>query len=828
MSKLILSFLFLVLFNPFAFADADTLKKYSAIRTTDAPRIDGKLDDEVWKPANIISDFVMNRPVEGGTVTQRTEVKIIYDNNAVYVGAMLFDTAPDSILHELGLRDGADPSNTNNGGFTDINADYFRFVIDPYNTRQDAYDFGVYASGVQADARFSDYLFDAVWESAAQINDKGWVVEMKIPYSAIRFPAKPVQQWALQITRNIRRNREFDQWSLTPSTAFNSQSYWGNMNGIENIKPPVRLSLTPYISATYERAPVTNEEGNKEISNAYSYRAGADIKWGLDERFTLDMTLLPDFGQVQSDNKIKTLGYEEIIYDENRPFFKEGTDLFAKGSLFYTRRIGKLPSGFFDVEDVEVNDNETIKENPTQVKLLNAAKLSGRTDEGLGIGLFNAVTDNMYAIVEDENGDERKVLTEPLTNFNVLVLDKQWKNNSSLYFINTNVARSKKYDDANVTGSGFTFINKKKTYGIDGSAFLSQQFSEKDSLKNNFDVELGYNYFLGVRKISGWFQWGLSQTQKSAEYNPLDLGYYVIPDRNNYRLYMQLFRFKPYKFIREGDAYLGTTYITNHTTGDRTFWEINSSAFANLLSYNAIYGGAGFTPLRSFDYDPRLNGRYFKSLRYWYGYIGISTDYRKRVALDLTQNMSNFSDRFLSEGFNTDATLRFRVSDKLTVNYKFSHYRDPFNFGYVDELDDNVYLFGGRKTNTFINQASVRYIFKNDLSLSVIARHYWFNVKYRAFFNLDDDGDFTEINDAYDGTYDLSYNSFNADVLFSWRFAPGSTLSFSYKNIFDAEDPLSTLSFSKNFNYVFDNPHTQTLSLKVLYYLDYLYLRKKG
>ena len=129
MQKITLPFLFLVLINQLLFADADTLKKYTAVRVTNAPRIDGKLNDDVWKNANTISDFVMNRPTEGGVVTQQNEIKIIYDNNAVYVGAMLFDSAPDSILRELGLRDGADPSNTNNGGFTDINADFFRFII---------------------------------------------------------------------------------------------------------------------------------------------------------------------------------------------------------------------------------------------------------------------------------------------------------------------------------------------------------------------------------------------------------------------------------------------------------------------------------------------------------------------------------------------------------------------------------------------------------------------------------------------------------------------------------------------------------------------------
>ncbi|HKR07372.1 MAG TPA: DUF5916 domain-containing protein, partial [Bacteroidia bacterium] len=400
----------------------DTTKKYLATRVSAAPKIDGILDDDIWKNSTALSDFVMSRPIENSAPTQKTEFKIIYDNTAIYVSAMMYDTAPDSILHELGLRDAQDPNGNQNSAI-DLNADYFRFVIDPYNARQDAYDFGIYASGVQADSKFSDLTFDAVWESAAKINDKGWAVEMKIPYSAIRFPKKEVQTWGLQITRNIRRNREFDQWCLTPSGAYNSQLYWGTLNGIEKVKPPLRLSLTPFISGYMDRSPLYDSDTSFSYTNSFSYNVGADIKYGIDERFTLDMTLLPDFGQVQSDNKIKTLGYEEITYNENRSFFKEATELFDKSGLFYTRRIGKVPSGFYDVES-QLLDGEKIKDNPSQVKLLNATKISGRTDGGMGIGFFNAVTDNMYAIAEDANGNTRKILTEPLTNFNVIVFDQ--------------------------------------------------------------------------------------------------------------------------------------------------------------------------------------------------------------------------------------------------------------------------------------------------------------------------------------------------------------------------------------------------------------------
>jgi hypothetical protein len=181
--------------------------------------------------------------------------------------------------------------------------------------------------------------------------NKDGVWKWKFPLSAIRFPKKPIQEWAVQFTRYIRRTREFDQWCLVPSTAANAIVFWGTLKGIENIESPVRLSLTPYVSGYFERAPDYLSDNSYHYANSLSYNVGADVKYGIDDRFTLDMTLLPDFGQVQSDNKVKNLSYQEVTYNEYRTFFKEGTDIFSKNGLFYTRRIGKTPTGFYDVSD---------------------------------------------------------------------------------------------------------------------------------------------------------------------------------------------------------------------------------------------------------------------------------------------------------------------------------------------------------------------------------------------------------------------------------------------------------------------------------------------
>jgi len=535
--------------------------------------------------------------------------------------------------------------------------------------------------------------------------------------------------------------------------------------------------------------------------------------------------LLPDFGQVQSDNKIKTLGYEEITYNENRSFFKEATELFDKNGLFYTRRIGETPSGFYDVES-QLLEGEKIVENPAQVKLLNATKISGRTDGGMGIGFFNAVTNNMYATVDDGKGHSRKILTEPLTNFNVVVFDQQIKSTSKIYLINTNVTRSKNYNDANVTGTGFTFADKKNNYATDGEFDLSQQFAKIDG-QETFSDQLGYKYFIGVRKISGNFQAGISRRAINATYDPLDLGYYITNNRINNNLYLQYYQFKPTKTFRESNISLSAYYTTNFTTRERTNFEINTSAFANLLSYNAIFAGGGFTPLVSKDYDPRLNGRYINTLRYWYFYAGVSSDYRKRLAVDLTQNISNFIDRFKNEGYNTDLTLRMRVNDKFTLNYSLAYYYDPFNFGYVKYLDDDNILYGGRKLHTISNTLAGRYIFKTDMSASISVRHYWFTGEYLQYFLLEDNGDFSDFSgDA--GNNDFSYNAFNVDFVYSWIFAPGSTLSIAYKNAIENDGPLITQNYRQNLKNCLDYPQLNSFSVKLVYYLDYNYLKKKN
>jgi hypothetical protein len=436
------------------------LKSVSAVRTSQVPKIDAILNDSCWLNAEVAKNFIQRDLHPGLPSEQKTEVRFLYDDNAIYVAAQLYDTSPDSILRELSTRD------------NEANAELFGIFLDTYNDDINAYGFFVTSAGTQIDARYSsdgqDFAWNAVWMSAVKINKEGWAVELRIPYSAVRFSKKETQTWGLNIIRKIRRLRENSFWNpIDPKIgALIRQS--GDLTGLQNIKPPVRLSFTPYVAGIFNHFPYNDPSLN---NLSYNFSGGMDVKYGLSDAFTLDMTLVPDFSQVQSDNQVLNLSPFEVQFQERRPFFTEGTELFNKGELFYSRRVGGTPLNYYGVSS-QLKDGEKIIKNPSQTQLLNATKLSGRTQDKLGIGVFNAISNTCYATVQDTLGDMRHILTSPLTNYNIVVLDQALKNNSSVSLINTNVTRDGAYYDANVTGTVFRFNNKNNSYTAGGGAVM--------------------------------------------------------------------------------------------------------------------------------------------------------------------------------------------------------------------------------------------------------------------------------------------------------------------------------------------------------------------
>jgi hypothetical protein len=344
----------------FQFCFSQNNKEINALKIEKAIKLDGILSEAEWFQADSAYNFTQVEPIFGGKATQQTVVRILYDNQAIYVGAFCYDSAPDSILQQLGNRD------------EDINADLFMVEFDTYNQAFDGYSFQVSSSGVQSDWREQDYSYNAVWESKVNISKSGWSVELRIPFSAIRFSPLDKQIWGMNCFRHLRRKRENTKWSPEVQGAENDLIYWGKLKGIDNVKPPIRLNFYPYVSFSAEHFPANVQN---ESNWSYSYNGGLDLKYGLNQSFTLDLTLLPDFTQVQSDNKVKNLSAFETVYSEQRSFFTEAVDLFSRNGLFYSRRIGRTPRFFYQVAGME-DSTHYLSENPSQVQLLNAFKIS--------------------------------------------------------------------------------------------------------------------------------------------------------------------------------------------------------------------------------------------------------------------------------------------------------------------------------------------------------------------------------------------------------------------------------------------------------------------
>ncbi len=789
-------------------------KEYTTTFATSIPKIDGELNDDAWKNVKIINDFNQGFPVYGIKTSQKTEVKIIYDNTALYISAKLYDNQPDSIAKQLGSRD--------NG----LIADQFRLVFDTYNTQQDAFDFNVTASGVQSDSRFSDGSFNAVWESKTKITAEGWTVEIKIPYSALRFPVTNEHIWGFQITRKTIRNGEFDQWALTPRGINNPLKYWGILKGINNIKAPIRLSLTPFITGVASHYPA-NIEGESNFTQKII--GGMDLKYGLNESYTLDVSLLPDFSQVQSDNLVKNLGSLEQTYEEQRPFFQENTDLFNKGDLFYSRRIGRKPTNYYSVYD-QLNPGESVIINPTNAKLLNIAKISGRSKKGLGLGLMNAVLDNTYAIVRDSLGNDRKVLTEPFSNYNIAVIDQQLKNSSNVYLINSNVTRNQGYQISNVTGLGGRINNKNNTYMLYGDGAFTNVYNADSN--NVYKNNSGHSYVLGFAKSSGKFTYDLFSNGVSPTFNNNDMG--VTRERNYLvnNINLNFNQYEPFGRFINANINLNISHQINYTTHTLNQINFGADVSGTFKSFVGLSYSFNTSPLGEVDYyEPRTNGRYFRRTPNIFNRISFESDYRKKLRVFI--NAFGGSTALVSQSigynpfFGFDIGPSVRANDKLTFRFTGSYFEDDKDRGFVaDDLSNGDIIFGVRYIKNISYDFTVQYTFKNNLSLSIIGRHYWVRGKYVSFHNLSEDG-FLLDETLYNENHDFSFNAFNVNMLFQWQFAPGSFATLSWKNTINSDSQVIINHFGKNLEGTLSSDQLNTISLRVLYYFDFLYLRKK-
>lgn len=804
MSKVLSLFLVLFLTTSSLFAQEivnGNRKRIKTTRVQNAPKIDGVLDDASWKDAEVAKDFVILRPDNGKQApsSHQTEVKVIYDNDAIYISANMMDPNPSSIPMEFTNRDNFGQS------------DFFLVTINPNDDGQNPFEFVVMSSGSQAEARVSegneDFSWNAVWESDVKINDKGWVVEMKIPYRALRFANEEIQHWGFNFHRNAKNENAQYTWNFIDNTKGIWTQYDGLVEDFKDIKPPTRLAFYPYTSGT-----VDSFDGTTETTGSI----GMDIQYGVTENFTLDATLIPDFGQVAFDNVSLNLGPFEQVFNEQRQFFIEGTELFNKAGLFFSRRIGSTPTNFGAASD-NLGADEEIIDNPDQVKMLNAVKISGRTKKGLGIGFFNAITERTEATIQDNvTGEVRMEVTEPFANYNVFVLDQVFNQNSSITLTNTNVTRDGQFRDGNVTALSYHVRTKNSKYFVDGSYTQSNVMEEGTNT-------VGHRFDTSIAKAAGNWRYEVGYQFDDQNYDINDLGVNFRNNRQNiygnasYRILQPKGNFNNWRV----NSWWNIRYL--HSPGTYTGNNVGIGSWAETKKRISFGGNVNGNIGRSFDFfEPRqgtTSGVFFVrptriTVNNW-----MDSDFRKKFAFGANWWRSGYHNNPRS-AFGFNFSPRYRFSNQLSISYGFSFNKNYNEEGYATADENDTPIFGRRDRKTFNNTLSGRYNFSVNSSLSLTFRHNWSDVRYQdQFFDLATNGYLVPNN--FTENQDINFNSWNLDLNYFWQFAPGSQLIAFYRNSIFSQNDQTGQSFADNLSNLFNEPNQHIFSLRLVYFIDY-------
>ncbi|MDI5896870.1 DUF5916 domain-containing protein [Flavobacterium yafengii] len=796
MSKLYsIALFFLIFFSHAVYSQKKTLQAKSI---TENITIDGKINEKVWETASVASDFIMFEPDNGKPISsdKKTEVKVLYDNNAIYISAFLYDNEPEKIQREITNRDVFGVS------------DHFSVYINGFNDGQQDFRFFVSAAGVQMDCLAiedsEDFTWDAIWDSEVTITELGWVVEMKIPYAALRFSKADKQTWGLNFMREIKRDVQKYTWNRIDNKIGAVIPQAGILQGIESIQTPTRLFLIPYSSAYYQQS---------DIGSDTTLKAGLDIKYGINDSFTLDAILVPDFGQTKFDNAILNLEPFEQQLEENRPFFTEGTDLFSKGNLFYSRRIGGAPS-----TEPATAENEEITNYPSTVDLLNAIKISGRTEKGLGIGFLNAVTEKTKAIIlNSDTGEVRKEVIEPLTNYNMLVLDQRFNQNSSVTFVNANTTRNGSFRDANVSGLLFDLNTKKNTYNLYGDF--------KYSTINSIEDYDGYKAELNFRKTSGKYRYLFSGKYISENYDVNDLGIIFYTNYHNayasgsYRIVNPTKTFNTFKVNQFVNLEI------ENTTGKLQTGAIGTEIKATTLKNDYFEFVLEATPFKTFDfYEPREYGRYVFIPEKIFTAINFTSNENNAFSIIIQPSFTKYNEDGRGN-YGLYLGPKYRFNDRLSIAFAMDYINQSNYRGWVDSNETGI-IFAERNREILQNDLTGKYALNNRMTINLTARYYWSYSKNHEFFTLQNNGYLTP-NSTYAQNKDRNFNSWNFDLSYSWWFAPGSEISILYRNYGLERASIVEKDLSKNLKSIFNSDLTNVLSISIRYFIDYNAVKNK-
>lgn len=777
--------------------DDDPIPKLPSLRanrTLAAIQVDGYIDEADWQNAPVATDFKQFEPLEGAESVFKTEVRILYSNTHIYIGAYLYDDDPQEIMQALGRRD-------------DINqADWFIASIDSYFDRKTAYTFGVNAAGIQADgiqvdgSSFRsdpldfDTSWDAVWTSAVRMQPDGWSVELRIPYSMLRFAESDAQTWGINFRRMIPRMSEMSEWALVRRKDYSSGAvaHYGTLEGLKDIKPRRNVQVTPYTVSGVRR-----EESETRLGRATSSSTldmGGDIKLGISSNITLDATINPDFGQVESDPAVLNLTVEETFFPERRPFFVEGIQIFdytfgRRDGLLYTRRIG------------------------ANAPIITATKLSGRTDNGFSFGALAALTGNNF---------------DPTKTYGVGRVLQQIGSYSSIGGIATIYDSTVPSEDrrrAYTGGIDWDLRLKQNRFRVDGMFSFSDRFVPNSSSSH----ERGIATSIGLDKTRGSFTYGFGFEAFDDSFNPRDIG--VLRQNDRFRLTAYLNKIlndgQPFGPFQRGSVRLfhwdEWSYDRSLYTGSGFFmfsdWLFKGFQRLNLIVVNRdIFGG--YDQFQTRGLYPRANP-YSLNVE-----VELLSDSRRswQIGPIFEAEWANREGRELSFGFegvwtvgsrlNLQSEVLFGVeSDRVAWASNEAFRRTdtggwaiaqegrseptelsedayvPFDDrGDLDilladvstyELTDAFYvpIYGRRNNRSMDLSFRSNITFTKDLSLQIFSQLFVARGTYNDFSLLENQ-DVLSSFEAYPKEHDFSINSFLVNTVLRWEFRPGSTLFF--------------------------------------------------
>jgi Domain of unknown function (DUF5916)/Carbohydrate family 9 binding domain-like len=723
-------------------ATARPLPTVRAVRSASPVVLDGRLDEPAWGEALAATGLLQSEPNEGQPATERTEIRIVYDDEAMYVGARMFDSEATKIRGRLSRRDDYH-----------IDADYVTIYLDPHHDHLTGARFQVTAAGSLGDATLfndtdEDESWDGVWDAKVTVDDKGWTAEIRIPFSQLRFASGEHQTWGLNVERSIRRKNESDWWELVLKKENGRVSRLGHLEGLDGIPPRPHLDLLPYTTARAEYvAPAPGDPFNS--GRRYFGSAGLDLKWGVTSSLTLDGTVNPDFGQVEVDPAVVNLTAFETFYEEKRPFFTEGSNIFGNfgrsgtnsydgfnrvdPTLFYSRRIGRSPQGPADGDFVD---------QPTATTILGAAKLTGKTASGWSVGLIDAVTGREAARV-DSAGRELSVDVEPPTNYLVGRAKRDIANRSSVGVIFTSVARSLGASPlANILNSraymvgtdGHLFLDSKRDWVVHGlfagshvqgspaSIFGLQRnsahyFQRPDAPQVSVDAARtslsGWDGQLNLNKNSGDVTVNAALWGVSPGFEVNDAGYFRTADRAGVHGVLVWKRPTPDRWTRSRSlvsAAYSTWNFNRENQGSGYFLAVNTT----LLNYWDIQGQA-IASRSAFDDRLTRGGPSARKVPGWSFYTTIESDSRKRLGVELTGNHSFDT----AGGFDSGVSLALdiRPSSSLTISTGPQITRGHSIAQYVRTVVDPlaVATFGSRYVCGDLNQTEVSMTTRVDL-----------------------------------------------------------------------------------------------------------------